>query len=66
MFYTGLYNIYYMFYVFLGAVEWIAEEVKQESDNSFRFAKKIDPMDYVVKLAESMHTHEKVVAIMQL
>ncbi len=53
-----------MYYALPGALQWIAEEVKQESDNSFRFAKKIDPMDYVVKLAESMHTHEKVILTM--
>jgi secreted Zn-dependent insulinase-like peptidase len=42
-----------------GAAEWIMEEVKSESDLKFRFLNKIDPIDYVVRISESMHVHDK-------
>ncbi len=42
-----------------GPKEWIAKEVKETHDLAFRFVSKIDPADYVVRLAEAVHNYPK-------
>ena len=40
-----------------GPKQWIAEEIKETYDLSFRFISKTEPADYVTRLVESMHIY---------
>ena len=46
-----------------GPQDWIWEELKDMSDMKFRFMDKVDPSDYVTRLANHLQTYEPVHAI---
>jgi secreted Zn-dependent insulinase-like peptidase len=42
-----------------GPQQWIANEVKETHDLSFRFINKTEPADYATRLANAMHLFPK-------